>query len=126
MVERSRREISRNQEQETHKVGLVDGYKNDQHGERQLVDRGRLHVIEGPRPSVNDCQVMQHHQRDKKGPQVVGEIEAIGQFSRRRQGLLVLPQRLPSRRQQVLVLTPSLNPLLAGALRTQRTRFKEV
>jgi hypothetical protein len=28
--------------------------------------------------------VVQHHQRDQPDPQVVGEIEAVAQFSRRR------------------------------------------
>jgi hypothetical protein len=33
-VERSGREVSRNQEQDPHKVGLVDECKNEQRGER--------------------------------------------------------------------------------------------
>jgi hypothetical protein len=60
-LERTWREVTGNQEQETHKVSLVDGYKNDQHGERQWVDGSRLHVIEGACSSVDDSQMRWHH-----------------------------------------------------------------
>ena len=70
--ERSGREVSRDQEQEAHKVGLVDKYKNEQHEVCQRVVVRRLHVIEGRARPVDDCQVVQNHERDQPGPQVVG------------------------------------------------------
>ena len=101
-VERARREVTRNQEQDPHKVGLVDERKKEQHGERQRIVVGWLQVIEGRERPIDYGQMMEHHQRDYPGPQVVGEIDAIGQFSWRKRCFCRLRPRALERFVQIV------------------------
>jgi len=56
------REVSRDQEEKTHEVGLIDKLKYHQQKKRQDIVICGFHVIEGGIRSIDDSQMVQDHQ----------------------------------------------------------------